>query len=353
MMPRKKRKALIIVPVVILVLIISILFILLYLNTDVFKSNQTLFIKYIGQNAENMEEIYKVLAEDEYGARLKESKYTNETQVKINYTENVGTSSENTKNSINQLKLKIEGQTDLKNGYNYQNLNLLNNDNKVMQVEYIQDDITYGIRFTDLFKQYILVENSNLKELFKKMGYTDEEIANIPDNIEFRNENNIIKFSDEEKENLKNKYFNIIGSDFSKENFTKENNQIIKINDKDLNVNKYSLNMTEEQLNGIYIKILEELKQDEIILTKLDDLQELINKYKISNDSTDTSLRQRFVSEIDKTIEEINKNNIGQDKVSIVVYESNKITVRTSVISSKYVINFDWLPEENNKYARY
>lgn len=352
-MPRKKKKALIFVPVIMLFVIIAIVIILLYLNTDIFKSNQNLFIQYIGQNIENMDDIYMIATEDEYNAKLKENKFTNETQIKINYTENIGTSSENTNNSINQLKLKIEGQTDLKNGYNYQNINLLNKDDEIMQVEYIKDDETCGIRFTDLFKQYILVENTNLKGLLKKIGYSDEEIINVPDEIVLNRGDDIVRLSDEEKEKIKNKYSDLIGSGLSKENFTKENNQIIKINEKDINVNKYTLKMTKEQLNDIYIKVLEEIVQDEIILNKIDNIQEAIKQYEIVNNLAEINLREKFINQINKKIQEIKEKNIGRDEASIIVYENNKATVRTSIVSSEYTMNFDWLPEENKKYARY
>lgn len=353
MIPRKKRMALIFVPIIILVIIVPVFFILLYLKTDIFKSDQMMFIQYIGQNIENIDEIYKTVIENEDDAKLKENKFTNVTQIKINYTENIGTSSENTNNSINQLKIKIEGQTDLKNGYNYQNINLLNKDDKITHVEYIQNNEVYGIRFTDLFKQYILIENTNLKELLKKIGYSDEEIANVPDKIEFNKGENIFCFSEEEKEAIKDKYSKLIGSGFSKENFTKEKNQVIKINGKDINVNKYTLKMTKEQLNDIYIKVLEEMGQDEIILNKIDNIQEKINQYEIVNNSLEINLREKFVNQINEKTQEIKSKNIGRDEVSITVYESNKTTVRTSILSSDYVIDFDCLSEEDNKYARY
>ena len=57
-----------------------------------------------------------------------------------------------------------------------------------MQVEYIQENNNYGLRFSDLFNQFAMIENSNLKNLYKNMGYTDEEVANIPDSISI-NEN--------------------------------------------------------------------------------------------------------------------------------------------------------------------
>lgn len=351
-MTRKKKKTVIILIIVILILILGVSGVLLYLNTDMFKSNAILFGKYIGQNTQNMEEMYNIFEPDEYANKLKENKYINETEIKVNYTENMGTSSENTKNAINNLKLTIDGQTDRKDGYNYQNVNLLNNEDNVVQIEYTQRDNTYGIRFSDLFNQYILVDNSNLKELFEKMDYSEQEVNEVSDEIQVNEEIDSIKFSEEELETLSQKYLGIIGSGFSKDNFSKKSNQVIKINNKDVNTNVYILKMTKEQLNDTYIKILEELKQDDIILSKLDKIQEIGKLYTTLNSVKENSLKEEFVEEIEDKIEEINSNNIGQDETRVEVYENNKATIRTSIITNEYRINYDWLQEENNKYAQ-
>ena len=110
--------------------------------------------------------------------------------------------------------------------------------------------------------------------------------------------------------------------------------------------------MTKEQLNDTYIKILEELKQDEIILSKLDKVQEVEKLYTTLNSVEENSLREKFVEEIEDKIEEINSNNIGQDETRVEVYENNKATIRTSIITNEYRTNYDWLQEENNKYAQ-
>lgn len=347
-MTRKKKKTVIILIIVILILILGVSGVLLYLNTDMFKSNAILFGKYIGQNAQNMKEMYNIFEPDEYANKLKENKYINETEIKVNYTENMGTSSENTKNAINNLKLTIDGQTDRKNGYNYQNVNLLNNEDNVVQIEYTQRDNTYGIRFSDLFNQYILIENSNLSELFEKMNY--QQLNDIS-NIDIKEQIDAIKLSDEELETLSQKYIGFIGSNFSKNSFSKQSNKVIKINDKDVNTNVYILKMTKEQLNDMYIKLLEELKQDEIILSKLDNMQKLEDGFAISNSEEEVNLKDTFIEEIEDTIQKINQNNIGQDETRIEVYENNKITVRTSIVTNEYRVNFDCLPIEEEIYS--
>lgn len=328
---------------VVLLSIIAIVFLLLYMNTDMFKSSSTLFTKYIGQNLENMEAIYNKVGTSDYHTLLQQNKYTNETQVKVNYTSNVGTSIENTKNSINQLKLKINGQTDKNNEYKYQDIHLLSNDEKVSEIEYIQNGITYGIKFSDLFSQYILADNENLKELFRKMGYTEEQLESIPDTLEFDNDlKDVFQFSKEEKENLKTKYISIINSNVSKDNFSKQKDQTIQINGKNIKTNSYVLTVTKEQLNNMYIKMLEEAKQDETILTKIDKLQTMLKPYQIIQNQ---NLREEFVKEIEELIANITKNNIGKDETKIIVYENNQTTIRTVVQHPDYEIRIDSLED--------
>lgn len=347
-MPRKKRITLIILPIVLLICILAIVLILLYFKTDIFQSNKMLFAKYMGQNAQNIEETLKTLTEEDNG-KLDESKHTDKTQIKLNYTENIGTSLENTKNSINGLKLNIDGQSDFENEYNYKNVTLMDQDNKVMQVEYIQKDNRYGIRFTNLIKQFILVENSGIRNLAQKFGYSEADLNNIPDEI--KNENYKITFSDEEKQVLGNKYLNLIGDDFSEDRFIKEKDQTIKINNENLNVNKYTLKINKEELNSTYIKILEELKQDEIILNKIVTLQENINKFMLLNNS-EKNIKEQFIDFLNKEIEKLNETTIKQDEIEINVYEYNRNTVRTEIKSTEDVIEFDCVLSEESSYSR-
>jgi hypothetical protein len=350
MVPRKKRRMAIIVSIIVLLLISIGVFILLYINTDMFKSDSKLFAKYIGQNIENVETIIKNIDNSEYNEIMQQSKYTTQTQIKVNYTRNLGTSLESTQNVINQLKLKINGQTDKSNQYNYQDINLLNNNETVSEVEYIQSGNTYGIRLSDLFNQYILVDNENLKELFEKIGYTEEELVNVPDTIELNdNLESIFQFSKEEKQTIKTKYINILNSNISKDNFSKQKNQIIQIDGENIKANGYVLTMTKEQLNNIYIKMLEELKQDEIILAKIDNIQTLLEKYKLAET---INLREEFTSKVETVIKKITKNNIGQDEIKIIVYENNQKTVRTIIQHPDYEIYIDLLSSQTNNYIQ-
>ena len=373
MMPRKKRIALAIAIPVIIVIIIITTGILLYLNTDMFKSNKTLFLKYLGENSENLKAIQDVFESSEYEKKLQDNKYTETTEIKANYTNNLQTTSEDTSNSINKAKIIIKGQKDQPNKYCYkdfklikeedstisegnqnndENSNSTNNEQGIAEIEYIQNNDNYGVRFSDLFKQYLLVENNNLKELFEKIGYSEQQLDNIPNSFEIDKMTlEDIKFTEEELNNIKERYVNIVSKNVTDKNFEKKSKQIISINDKNISTNAYILNLTNEQLNKLYINLLEDLKQDDIILNKIEKIQEKISLIKI-NSSESLNLKEKFIENIDSTIEKINKTNIGSQETKIIVYENEGKTIRMTVQGKDYEINFDFLQEqEENEFV--
>lgn len=373
MMPRKKRIALAIAIPVIIVMIIITTGILLYLNTDMFKSNKTLFLKYLGENSENLKAIQDVFESSEYEKKLQDNKYTETTEIKANYTNNLQTTSEDTSNSINKAKIIIKGQKDQPNKYCYkdfklikeedstisegnqnndENSNSTNNEQGIAEIEYIQNNNNYGVRFSDLFKQYLLVENNNLKELFEKIGYSEQQLGNIPNSFEIDKMTlEDIKFTEEELNNIKERYVNIVSKNVTDKNFEKKSKQIISINDKNISTNAYILNITNEQLNNLYINLLEDLKQDDIILNKIEKIQEKISLIKI-NSSESLNLKEKFIENIDSTIEKINKTNIGSQETKIIVYENEGKTIRMTVQGKDYEINFDFLQEqEENEFV--
>ena len=364
MMPRKKRIALAIAIPSIIVIIIIITGILLYLNTDMFKSNKTLFFKYFGKNSENIKEIEEIFESTEYEKNLQNNKYTDDINIKVNYTNNLQTTSEDDSNTINNVKLLIKGEEDKNNKYSYKDFKLEkdkniatntenqsssensnesnNKEQNIMEVEYIKNDNNYGIRFSDLFKQYLLVENNNLKDLFRKIGYSEQELENVPDSIEI---NDItlsdIKFTEDEIKQLSEKYSEIINKKVSKEKFEKNSKQVITINEKNITTNAYILKLTNEELNNLYVDLLESLKQDEIILNKIESIQNKINSINI-NSSESKDLKESFA-------EEINKTNIGNQETKIIVYENSGKTIRTAIQGKDYEINFDYINTQDEK----
>lgn len=362
MIPRKKRRMMIIISVVVVLLIILTAFLIVYINTDMFKSNKTLFEKYLGKNIDNFNEIYtSINSKTDYENSLEQNKYTVNTQINVKNTENIGTTEENTDNIINQLKIVADGQVDKANQYEYQDINLYKDEESMFELEYIKNSNTYGIRISDLFQQYLLADNSNLQDLFSKLGYTDEQIANIPNEISLDSLSiSQIQLSSEEKQNLSNRYLEIIEKNLEDKTFSKNQNQTIEIDNKSVQVNSYSVILTKEQLNNLYLAILEQLKSDDIILEKLDLLQTVLNNIKQfnanendENTESEQSLKDTFISEIDNMIDQINESNIGQEDTKIIVYENMKNTVRTAIQTPEYEINLDYLSTSEEQFMQY
>lgn len=345
MMTRKKRRTILVVIIVLILIILASVFVVLYLNTDMFKSSQTLFVKYLGKNADNIKALETIINSTDYDEQLKTSPYNDSVELNVNYRQDIGTTEENTNNTINQLKVTVEGQTDNNTGYDYRDIKLLRNDEQVAQAEYLHSSNNYGIKFSDLFNQYIVSENTNLKELFRKIGYTDEQLQNIPDTITLDEDIlNELKFSDEEVESLVEKYFGMIAQNVSNTNFSKQSNQTVTINNQNFIANAYILTLTKEQLNNIYINILQNIEQDETILAKVDILQNKINELSLGNINLD--LRENLINRINVTIQKIRQNNIGTDETRIIVYESGEQTIRTRIETQNYQVNIDCLQNQ-------
>ena len=349
-MTKKKRRMIMIgIPVLVIIIIISIL-VFSYFTTDMFKSNQTLFFKYFGKNYDNINEIVETLKNEEYNNVFQSDKYSETSELKINYIENYGTTSENTDNEINKLKLTIDGETDKENGYQYKDIKLLKDDEQNTKIEYIKNNDTYGIRFSDLFNQFITADNNNLKELFKKLGYSEEMLQSIPDKIEMQKIQEI-NFSKVELEKINEKYLNVIQGKISKDNFSKKQNQVVMINNESISTNVYTATLTKEQLNNIYLDILEKLKEEEIVLNKLEQIQSLMPVSAEQGDLSDNDLKRTYTDGIEKIIEKINKTNIGNDEIKINVYENKGTTIKTEIQTPDYETNFEHLITDKDEYA--
>lgn len=348
MMTKKKRMTLLISIIVAVIIIIAAILGILYIKTDMFKSNKTLFLKYLGKNAENIGKLQSIIQLNEYDNSLQNSTYKTNTQIKANYTQNVGTTSENNDNSINKLALNIDGQTDKANKYDNQKIELKNQDNTEATITYTRNNDSYGLLFNDLFNKYVVANNSNLKDLAKKLGFSDEQINNIPDNINVdENILNDLKFSDDELNTLKTKYSSIVIGNVDSNKFGKQSSVGISINNQNMVAKAYSMTLTKEELNNIYVKILDTIKNDEVILGKIDKIQNIYNEITLGNNNI--NIKEKIQQKIESKIQNINQNNIGSEQTKITVYEVNGKTIKTEIQGDSYKISLDFI-ENNEKY---
>lgn len=336
MLPRKKRKALIITSIIIVILIIIGILVYLYMTTDAFKSNNTLFAKYLAQNFNIIEQIQNQNGMKEANELLQNNKYTSTTQGKINYIINKGLEGEKTDSPINTVELKIDAQTDKTANYDYKDIKLVKQEENLVRAEYLDTDAKRWIRLEGI-KQFVPFEEQNNEESETNILSVIEKLTQI--------DWNQIKelFTQEEISTLMNKYINIVVANTNSQAFSKQANSNITVNDSATRANAYSITLTKEQFNNIYIQILEEAKQDEIILAKIDAFNTQIKE--LSN--TDQGLRQTYIDYITNTIETIKNTNIGQQQRTITVYEKDGQTIRTQITSDEYNFKIDRLTNQN------
>ena len=180
-----------------------------------------------------------------------------------------------------------------------------------------------------------------------KLGETFnfEEIDSVLDKFDIKIIKDM-KFSDEELEKLKSKYLNLISGKISKDKFSKKTNQKLNINENTISTNEYKLTLTKEQINDIFLDVLQTIKEDETILNKIEQIKNAIPEGMMQED-----LKQVYVSSIENIIEEINKNNIGTEEISIAVYERKGTTLKTLIQTPKNQIELDFLNNGQEKYG--
>lgn len=320
----RKRKITFIIISIILTIIIGLTIVgILYFKTDTFKTTETLFAKYFVQNFDIIE---LLKSEDtlEIQKKLYENPYESKVEGKIEYTENIGTSDENKNNQINNLKLQIDSNIDNLNDYEYRNIDIKNNKENLLKFEYIKQQQERGIRLEGI-QQFVSNENNDEKDILKYL-----EIENIENLITEINIKSILNFSEEEKQKLINTYMPIIQNRITKDKYYKQSNSLITVNNNDVNTNAYYVKITIEEFNNILIDILTQFTKDEIILSRIDLIENEI-KARYTKYNEDENLRTKVINKINSKITDIQNNNIGNDEVRITVYENNNKNVRTVI----------------------
>lgn len=322
MMARKKRIAILVVSIVLAILAIVGTIIFLYLKTDAFKSNETLFAKYFIQSFNAIDTIKN---DDLLGIEdiLNTNKYTSELKGKIEYTKNVETNNEDKNSSINQIGLNVKSNIDKSNDYNYKNITIGSDNENYIGLEYLKNQNNYGIRLKNI--NQFASNNDEENKLLTELGLGSLNI--LVSDIDI---NSICNFNDQEKQNLIDTYTKIVTSNVSKDKYYSQRNTLITVNNQDVNTNAYYIKMTVEEYNNLYIKILEQLKTDEIILSRIDTIEKTI-KENYPDYTSEDKLRNKFINNIEDKIKDIQNNNIGSDEVKIIVYENKGTTVRVAI----------------------
>ena len=300
----------------VLIILVSIVIIaasigIIYLTTDLFKSNKILFAKYVGQIS--MDNTLK-----QYQEKKNETPYSDEGTFSVNASAN--SNSVNLEN-VNKFTVTYKGQVDTANSKAEQNININYSDSVKFPVNYRQVGNKIALQTDYVGSKYIGGENDKLDKLStvkidaNTAGVSTEtnnqENTSTNINVDSNSINTIEKLSslfnetpsEEDLSLVVNKIINVLnGIDNSKYSKISDSTGI-----------GYKLSLSGDDLKNATIQLLQALSQDQ---SALDKINEYLNIQESSNKITST--------DIEKEITNITNNeNFDNQKFEATVYKKN------------------------------
>ena len=322
-MNQKKNKL-----IVILIIIVSIIIVLsgigiVYVATDLFKSNKNLFIKYVTQIS-NKEDGFINNDLKTYLAQKKEKAYTNKSDFKVT----ANSSSDNQKlENVNKFTITSEGKIDNPNQKSEQNISINYSNDVKLPFIYKSIENEYGIKSDYLSPKYIVFNRDNTNVIENKQKNSQNEIqnsSNIGSTIE-----NLMKnpFSEEDMNRIKNNY-SVIINQISEDKFSKLS---------DSNGTGYKLELVGDDIKNTLIQILETLSNDEETLNK-------INEYlKAQKNSIKITKKQ-----IEEAITNLTNNiNMQNESFCIIVYKDGGKTKKIVISTNNFNLDIQKLSDKN------
>ena len=316
---KNKKVLLIVLPIVIIFILLAgtATVVALYFLTDLFKTPQQLFFKYMAGNSK----IVSYVSNDNYIAQqqLKETgSYTTQGNLELTFE------SEQTQQPIS-MNIETSARKDGSTGRYYADATIKNDEEDLLTVSYINDGDVYAIQWSEIYQYYVGFRNSNLKEFARNMGMTEDEVSSIPDSIDFDAFNTQITFTEEEIQHIVNTYSNVFLQTIPEETYTKGEKQTITINGTNYEADVYSLTLNGELLKQISINLLNTIKNDTTTI------QILNNKF--STDESNLIDQTTLAENIDKVVTEL-QNATFEDTIIINVYASEGQTIKTELMMS-------------------
>lgn len=329
-MKKSKTKLLVAIIVILIIITIVIAGVYLYLATDLFKSNQQLFLKYLIENGTAIEAFSK---KDNTSLlyNINQDKYSE--NLNINF--NVESNDTRIKDAIpvENFSIKSFAKVDSKNNMSYRETSLKYIDKDLFKVEYVRNGDLYALKSDEVINKYLVFENNNLKQFISKFGITDTSM--IPDKIEAIDIERLFLITEKQQKDILQKYLPIINAKISSDRYKSEKEKNITVNGKDIVSNAYTLEMTQEEIIEIFTSILDTLKSDDNTLNLIMEKIEILD---LNNNITIEELKDV----IQNIIDDLGKiQPVNEETIKITVYESKGKLVRTEVAIGNDIIYID------------
>lgn len=320
MKQRKNANVLKVTIIAISIVIVLIgIFIFLYLQTDMLKGNKTLFFKYITQMGDSKTSF---IDEDitQYFEKKANTPYANDGTFNPNIE--ISGQEEEFK-PVNNLNISFTGKMN----------NTANKIEQNISLNYSKD-----VKFPFMFRKIedkVGIQTEYIGKNIVAIDTNSDDIEDLDSIIEINNtlgklkEIKSIEITEQEKEQITNKYVEILKQSLDDTKFSqvKEADNI-----------GYKLTLTTEELKNIASKLLEIAKDDETLLNKL-------NRY-FESLETATTIEK---SDIEDAIEELNNAEIEDSKqIEITLYNKGGKLNKLQIVSEDFDITIQKIKGNDN-----
>lgn len=343
---RRGNKKIVTIVIILVVLLIAVgVGAVLYLKTDLLKSDQELFFKYLAQNLD----VVDLYLQDPNKAGMDQIKGgTHVVNSNINF-DLVSNNSEiaNQTTPPRNFSISYTKNADPVNDRDYSEAKVKYLTKELFTAKYAHDRDYHvlngnnAITTKDLFNIYLGVENNKLKELAQKLGVQDT--SNVPNKIGNVSLTELLSLTQIEKQYVQNLLINVASSQISKNSYYHNKGITIEIDANKVETNAYGVTLTNEQYKNLVVAILNAVSNDETVLNII--LQKVMLMDLETDLTTDTISKK-----IQETIKQINSNGFT-DGIKIQVHEAEGQLVRTQIETNSaqyYIIDY----ERNNNAIR-
>lgn len=276
-----KNQKMIIIAIIIAMVIVAGIVGVLYTKTDLLKSDEQLFYKYLFNTQIFDKEIstrYEKIANN-----IKLSSYSSSGNVGCSTSLN--DNSTNIANIQNIFTVKYNVLKNKKTKQSYADFTISQDNKDIETIRYLKENNIYALKADNVVTKYLALESTNLKDFFTRIGVKD--VSKIPDFISPISSEELLYINVENLNNIKDVYGGIIKEKLKSNNFNKitNSNKTVTI----------ELSLTEIEIAELKKTILETLKNDEDTLNLIIDKAKNMG-YGLNIDS----LRTRIQEELDE-----------------------------------------------------
>lgn len=311
-----KAKKIILISIIVIILLIGGIFAYTYFFTDMFLSKKDRFTKYVSKNTELVDMLNDKDVKKYYQKQVTDA-HKNNAEISLDFSE-MEEDNEQVK-MLNNIKLLLEGNIDIQNGYQDQTITAKYSDTEIIGGTLVNTGDFLGIKVNGILGKYIGLKNENLQQFAKKLGIDD--VSDIPNTIESNNIKieNIV--TQDDVKTLKNKYLNAVLECITDDMISEEKYD---------NGTIYKLTINESKGKEIADKVIGLLKEDDIIINKV---KQILTDYaKKSSEET-----EQIISQYKNTLEQAQESlkqttESSEDTLDIKVYVSKRKLAKTEIL---------------------